>query len=117
MRSLSVTCFMMKHSTVRSMRNQNGGPPLGLRRIINIEENPNVCVVIDHYEENWGKLGFVMVHGKAELLRSGEEYQEAINELRKKYSQYRSMNLHTRPIIKILPRRISAWRAIPNSFK
>jgi PPOX class probable F420-dependent enzyme len=84
---------------------------LDLRRIINIETNPNVCVVIDHYEENWNKLRFIMVHGKAELLWSGEEHQRAINLLRKKYPQYRSMNLQTRPIIKILPRRISTWSA------
>jgi PPOX class probable F420-dependent enzyme len=85
--------------------------PAGLRRIINIQENPNVCVVIDHYEDDWRRLRFIIVHGKAKLLQSGKEYQQAINQLRKKYPQYRFMNLQTRPLIKILPTKMRTWRS------
>jgi len=85
--------------------------PLSLRRIINIEANPNVCIVIDHYEENWSKLRFIIVQGKAKLLQSGKEHQQAINQLRKKYPQYRFMNLQTRPVIKIVPTRMTVWKA------
>ena len=82
-----------------------------LRRIVNIKANPNVCVVIDHYEENWGKLKFIIVQGKAKLIMSGEEHQQAIIQLRKKYPQYRFMNIQARPIIKIKPRKYVAWRS------
>ena len=85
--------------------------PRGLRRAINIESNSKVCVVIDHYEENWAKLKFVIVHGWAKLIWSGEEHQQAVNRLRRKYPQYRSMNLEARPIIKIVPGKTVAWRS------
>jgi len=89
--------------------------PEELRRIINIRANPNVCVVIDHYEENWRKLKFIIIHGKAEMIQSGKEHQQAITQLRKKYQQYRSMSLQTRPIIKISPTRIKTWRSATKS--
>ena len=85
--------------------------PACLRRIINIKENPNVCLVIDHYEENWRRLRFLIVQGRAKLLQSGKEYQQAIIQLRKKYPQYRFMNLQTRPIIKIFPTKLRAWKS------
>ena len=82
-----------------------------LRRIVNMKANPNVCVVIDHYEENWRKLKFVIVQGKAKLILSGEEHQQASIQLRKKYPQYRFMNLQARPVIKIKPTKYVAWRS------
>jgi PPOX class probable F420-dependent enzyme len=85
--------------------------PPDLRRIINIEANPNVCMLIDRYDEDWRKLKFIIIHGKAKLIWSGEEHQEAIYQLRKKYPQYGSMNLPSRPIIKIIPRRTVSWRS------
>jgi len=85
--------------------------PASLRRIANIKANPNVCVVIDHYEEDWRKLKFIIVQGKAKLIFSGKEHHQAINRLRRKYPQYRFMNLQVRPIIKIKPRKNIAWRS------
>ena len=85
--------------------------PANLRRTVNIKSNPNVCVVVDHYEENWGKLKFIMIHGKAKLILSGREHQKAINQLQRKYPQYRAMNLRPRPIIKVSPIRSVAWRS------
>ena len=85
--------------------------PEDLRRIINIKANPNVCIVVDHYEENWRQLRFVMIHGKAKIIRSGKEHAHAITDLRRKYQQYQSMNLQRRPIITISPARIKTWKA------
>jgi PPOX class probable F420-dependent enzyme len=85
--------------------------PPALQRIINIEANPNVCMIVDRYEENWRKLRFVIIHGKAKLIWSGEEHQRAISQLRRKYHQYRLMNLQSRPIIKIIPGRTVSWRS------
>ncbi|HUO42179.1 MAG TPA: TIGR03668 family PPOX class F420-dependent oxidoreductase [Methylomirabilota bacterium] len=85
--------------------------PAGLRRVLNIKANPNVCLVIDHYEEDWRKLNFVIVHGKAKLIMSGREHRQAITRLRSKYPQYRVMKLQTRPIIRIVPTRRVAWRS------
>ena len=35
-------------------------------------ENPAVALVADHYEEDWRRLGWVMLRGRAEILHEGE---------------------------------------------
>ena len=36
-----------------------------LKRLRNIAENPAVAVVVDRYDEDWARLGWVMLHGHA----------------------------------------------------
>lgn len=106
-------CFVFHDDAIYSPIDEKPkrNKPPDLRRVINIETNPNVCLIIDRYEENWRKLRFIIIHGKAKLIWSGEEYQQAINRLRRKYPQYRSMNLQSRPVIKIIRRRSVSWRS------
>ena len=42
--------------------------PAELRRIKNIDTNPSVALLIDEYNEDWEKLLFIMVQGKAAIL-------------------------------------------------
>ena len=74
-----------------------------LRRVRNILENPHVSVVIDHYEEDWSRLHFVLISGEARLLETGDEWLSAIVLLRDKYPQYQHMDLDESPVIKINP--------------
>ncbi|MBI2486016.1 MAG: TIGR03668 family PPOX class F420-dependent oxidoreductase [Deltaproteobacteria bacterium] len=85
-----------------------------LKRIRNILENPKISIVIDDYYEEWNKLTYVIIHGRAELMESGEEYQRSLRLLCEKYTQYVDMNLSTLnlPVIKVIPDRILFWRAI-----
>lgn len=53
--------------------------PDNLRRIKNIEVNPAVALLIDEYNEDWKKLLFIMIQGKASILgkiRGDEEGKE-----------------------------------------
>ena len=85
--------------------------PTQLRRLLNIGENSNVCLVVDHYEEDWSELKYVIVRGSAEIVRKGEAHERAIMLLREKYKQYRQMKLEGRPLIRIKPISIVAWSA------
>jgi coenzyme F420-0:L-glutamate ligase/coenzyme F420-1:gamma-L-glutamate ligase len=85
--------------------------PTQLRRVLNIAENPNVCLVVDHYEEDWSELKYVIVHGSAEIVHEGEAHERAVKLLREKYKQYRQMKLEDRPLIKIKPISVVAWSA------
>ena len=85
--------------------------PERLARVRNIRANPEVAVVIDHYEEDWGKLMFALVRGRARVLSGGKEHIRAVASLRRKYPQYRKMNLTERPVLKIVPWKIVCWRA------
>ena len=85
--------------------------PRELRRIRNIIENPNVSLVIDEYYEDWTKLYYVIINGRAEIIESGEEYQNSLRLLSEKYPQYGDMKLSglNLPVIKIILERIISW--------
>ena len=84
-------------------------PVTALKRVRNILSNPDVALVIDQYEEDWARLWYVLVRGKALLIQSGEEHRYAIGLLRDKYPQYRDMQPEKNPVIKITPTRITSW--------
>ena len=83
-----------------------------LKRIRNILENPQVSLVIDHYDEDWRKLAYVLLLGKARMLRSGFKHLNAVKLLRRKYPQYREMTIDRLPMILIRPRRIRSWSGV-----
>ena len=85
--------------------------PAKLKRLRNIRDNSQVSLVIDYYEEDWSKLCYVLITGTARILQSGKTHDRAVTLLRKKYSQYRRMQIDTRPIIVITPKRITFWAA------
>lgn len=61
-----------------------------LQRLANIEENPLVSVLVDHYEEDWSRLWWVRVRGTARVVREEEERARAVEALTEKYAPYRS---------------------------
>lgn len=82
---------------------------LRLKRVQNILENPHVAVVIDRYDENWKRLAYVLIQGRAKLLTTGQRRDKAVLLLRRKYPQYRRMAIHERPMIRIAPTHIRSW--------
>ena len=86
--------------------------PQKLKRIRNILENPQVSLVIDLYDEDWRKLAYMLVSGKARVLLSGASHRKAVTLLRRKYSQYRKMRIDRLPMILIRPTRMTSWGAI-----
>ena len=88
-----------------------------LRRVRNILENPQVALVVDHYDGDWTKLWYILLTGAAELLDGEEDDRRhcAILLLREKYPQYREMDIDENPVIKITPHRVVAWAYTPES--
>jgi PPOX class probable F420-dependent enzyme len=60
-----------------------------LRRLRNIADNPLVSVLCDHYSEEWDRLWWVRVDGRATLVAGGAGRGAAIDLLTAKYPQYR----------------------------
>lgn len=81
-----------------------------LRRVRNILANPQAALVVDHYDEDWNELRYVLISCRAEIL-SGDEAEAAVAValLRNKYAQYRRMDLDGNPVIKLTPKRFTAW--------
>lgn len=80
-----------------------------MRRLRNILANPSVALVVDHYEEDWSRLGWVMLRGRAEILADGAEHAAAQALLRTRYPQYRAMRLAALPVIAIRVTRATSW--------
>jgi PPOX class probable F420-dependent enzyme len=85
------------------------GDPRALKRLRNIAGNPAVAFVADHYDENWTRLGWVMVRGRAEILEGGAEHGRAQELLRACYPQYRTMPIGDLPVIAIRLERVTSW--------
>ena len=61
-----------------------------LRRIENARARPDVTVIVDHYEDDWSRLWWIRLRGRARVLDDGEERERALGLLAEKYPQYRS---------------------------
>jgi len=88
--------------------------PEKLRRIKNIEGNPNVALLIDEYSEDWSRLTFLMIQGVASIVKYGLEtdiqLQLALKELTTKYIQYQKIGIGEIGI-RIKPEKVVSWRS------
>jgi PPOX class probable F420-dependent enzyme len=80
-----------------------------LKRLANIRQNPAVAVTIDRYDEDWHRLGWVMLRGTAEILPDGAEHDRAQALLRARYPQYRAMRIEALPVIALRIGKATCW--------
>jgi PPOX class probable F420-dependent enzyme len=80
-----------------------------LKRLQNIIENPRVAVVVDRYDEDWSRLGWVMLRGRAEILDAGDEHDNAQALLRARYPQLAGMQIAGYPVIAVRIERVTNW--------
>jgi PPOX class probable F420-dependent enzyme len=80
-----------------------------LKRVRNIRDNPQAAFVVDRYDEDWSRLGWVMLRGPAEILDNGPEHDNAQALLRARYPQYHAMNIAGLPVIALRIARATDW--------
>jgi PPOX class probable F420-dependent enzyme len=80
-----------------------------LKRLRNIAENPAVAVVVDRYDDDWSRLGWVMLRGRAEILTEGTEHARAQELLRTRYPQLHPMQIGSLPVIAVRVERVTGW--------
>ena len=81
-----------------------------LRRLANIEQNPRVSLLVDHYDADWSQLWWVRADGLAEIHHRGEQMARCFDLLRRKYPQYQRVSL-TGPVVTITVTRWTSWSA------
>ena len=84
-----------------------------LRRLANIEQNPQVSVLVDHYAQDWSQLWWVRADGIARVHHDDTVAEVAQSVLRAKYAQYESVTLDG-PVIAIEVTRWSSWSGRPS---
>lgn len=80
-----------------------------LKRLRNIAENPTVAIVADRYDEDWTRLGWIMLHGRAEILLEGAEHARAQALLRMRYPQLNDMKIEGLAVIAVRLEHVSNW--------
>jgi PPOX class probable F420-dependent enzyme len=93
--------------TIDEKPKRTGARPL--KRIRNMMENPAVAVVFDRYDEDWTRLAWVMVRGRAEILVDGDEHDRAQASLRARYRQLNAMRIERLPVIALRIERVTSW--------
>lgn len=91
--------------------------PENLKRVRNIKENPNVAFLIDEYNEDWTKLYFIMIQGKASIIGGKKKLDQnemsllkkAHKLLHSKYSQYQKIGIGEYVIL-ITSQKVIAWK-------
>ena len=79
-----------------------------LRRLANIESNPQVSLLVDRYADDWTQLWWVRVDGVAAIHRDGTVLHTGRRLLRAKYVQYQSVPLDG-PVIAVTVAHWSSW--------
>ena len=84
-------CFVLLGGTIyQAIDAKPKGDARKLTRLKNIHDNPTAAFLVDHYQEDWRRLWYVLVRGTARILESPDpEHRRAITALRRKYRQYR----------------------------
>jgi PPOX class probable F420-dependent enzyme len=92
--------------------------PENLKRIKNIQQNPNVVLLIDEYNEDWRKLYFIMIQGNASIIggKELEQYEQVLLEkahklLSGKYVQYQEIGIGEY-VIMIIPQKVITWKNV-----
>lgn len=79
-------CFALDGDVLYTAVDEKPKRTRRLARLADIERDPRVEVVIDHYDEDWSELWWVRLRGRARVV---EHDGRALELLRAKYPQYR----------------------------
>lgn len=84
----------------------------GLQRIRNIEAEPRVALLADHYADDWTALWWARADGRASIVTEPHLAVRPLSLLTARYPQYRDVALPG-PVIAIRVERWSGWAAAP----
>lgn len=83
-----------------------------LQRLRNIEAGSGASFLVDHFEEDWGRLWWVRVDGPASIHGSGEIRDDAVSALAKKYNPYLARPPEG-PVIAVEIDKVTSWASTP----
>jgi PPOX class probable F420-dependent enzyme len=80
-----------------------------LRRLADLEAEPRVALLVDHYSDDWAELWWVELQGTASVVQ-GRAADAALDALAGRYPAYRSQR-PPGPVVAVTPRAWAWWSA------
>ena len=103
-------CFVLEGDAVLSAIDGKPKRSPRLARLAHIGAEPRVAVLVDEWSEDWSRLWWVRIDGRARVLAPGPEADAALARLAEKYEQYRRRP-PAGPVLEIAAERWSGWAA------
>jgi PPOX class probable F420-dependent enzyme len=84
------------------------------KRVRNLAENERFALVVDRWDEDWTRLGYLLVFGRGAACADRGRSARAVELLRGRYPQYVAMELDgaRHPVIELRVERTHRWGAI-----
>ena len=104
-------CYLLRGDSVYFTIDEKPKRKAGanLKRLANLRENPRAALLVDRYDEDWSRLGWVMLQGRAEVLETGPEHDLAQAGLRARYPQLAAMRIGHLPVVAIRIDHAAGW--------
>lgn len=102
-------CFVLVGDRLFSVVDDKPKRSAALKRLANVRVNPRVCVLVDEYSDDWSRLWWIRIDGRADVI-DGAAAGHAVDALAEKYEQYRER----RPdgdVLRIAVERWTSWSA------
>lgn len=103
-------CFALDDQTLYFAVDAKPKRSTNLKRLRNIAANPAVSILIDHYEDDWDRLWWVRLDGRAQVVTDGAELEGALHLLALRYAQYRETK-PAGPVIAVSIEGMAGWSA------
>ena len=81
-------CFVLTNDVVYSAVDDKPKRHRRLQRISNVKATEAASLLIDEYEDDWSRLWWIRLDGRARLVDNTAEAERAISLLSDKYPQY-----------------------------
>jgi PPOX class probable F420-dependent enzyme len=82
-------CFALEADVLYTAVDAKPKSTLSLQRVANVRRDPQVSLLVHHYDDDWSTLWWVRATGLATVLE-GDDRDHALFLLAAKYPQYRS---------------------------
>jgi PPOX class probable F420-dependent enzyme len=83
-----------------------------LQRLANVRAEPRCALLVDHYEDDWGRLWWVRADGLGEVVDLPSPGHPGIQALVQQFSQYRD-EPPSGPLLVVTVQRWTGWTSTP----
>jgi PPOX class probable F420-dependent enzyme len=103
-------CFVITDDVVYSAVDHKPKRHRQLQRVSNITATGTASLLVDEYDDDWSRLWWVRLDGRARLVDDATEAERAIRGLSDKYPQYRDQP-PSGPVLAVDVERWVGWSA------